>query len=98
MAIVLVVVLIFSVCAIFLVWGMKKSGSMGADFYVLGIPCLLGLVFFLQPILLEDNLAYVSYVRSMVMDKDLNIWNEYFLHNSYNIFTHDPREPLGPTG
>ncbi len=98
MAIVLSIAVFFIIIAIFAFGKLHSEKKKNALFFLLSIPCLAGFFIFIQPILVEDNLSYTSYVRTMFMDNDLDIWNEYFLLNSYNIYTHDPRLPIGPTG
>ncbi|MBI4865419.1 MAG: glycosyltransferase family 2 protein, partial [Candidatus Wallbacteria bacterium] len=53
---------------------------------------------FFQPMLLEDNMSYLAYVRSWWFDGDLDMLNDYKLHNSYGIYSPNPLEPVGPTG
>lgn len=98
MIIVLSTAVFFITIAIFAFKKFYSEKKKVALFLLLSIPCFAGFFIFIQPILLEDNLSYTSYVRTMFMDNNLDIWNEYFLLNSYNIYTHDSRLPIGPTG
>jgi len=52
----------------------------------------------LQPLLVEDNLAYLAYARSLLLDGNLNVWDDYYLRNPDAIYAPDPRLPYGPTG
>lgn len=58
----------------------------------------LQFVLFFQPMLLEDNMAYLAYARSILWDGDLDLGNDYLVYNAYSIFAPKPAEPPGPTG
>ena len=69
-----------------------------ADDWILVLLTIWASVLFFTPHLTEDNLQYVAYARSLLLDHDISIVDEYYLRNSDSIYAPDPRVPYGPVG
>ncbi|MDY6855611.1 MAG: hypothetical protein SWO11_13055 [Thermodesulfobacteriota bacterium] len=55
---------------------------------------ILGLFALFQTCIYHDALWTYGYLRSILLDSDLSLYNEFILHNSYFMYVPHPHEPI----
>jgi hypothetical protein len=60
----------------------------------IGLSAAAGILFLFQNVLVHDALWYYSYLRSMVVDLDLDLYQEFALRNANGMYLPPPGTPI----
>ncbi len=64
------------------------------EYAALAGACAAGFVFLFQNVLVHDALWYFGYLRSAVVDGDLDLFDEFVLRNPYGMYLPPPAAPI----